>query len=141
MDTIAIIGAGSWGTALGINLCGKGYKIHAWDIDAGLLQDMDAHRENRRYLPGVALPEHFHLEKTQAEALAHAETVIFMVPTRSFRRALTDAAAHLRPHMAIVNVAKGIEQGSLMRMSEIAGEILPPAIMDRYVVLSGPSHA
>ncbi|MEL7622366.1 MAG: NAD(P)H-dependent glycerol-3-phosphate dehydrogenase [Clostridiales bacterium] len=141
MSRITILGAGSWGTALGVSLSSKGYPVKIWGIVEEELRDMDTHRENRRYLPGVALPPSFTMVYSRQEALEDAEIVIFAVPAQNFRSALTEALPYLKPVMTIVNVAKGIEQGTLKRLSQIAAEFLPPESMAKYVVVSGPSHA
>jgi glycerol-3-phosphate dehydrogenase (NAD(P)+) len=141
MSRITILGAGSWGTALGVSLSSKGYPVKIWGIVDEELRDMEAYRENRRYLPGVSLPPEFKVVHSREEALDGAEILIFAVPAQHFRNALGEALPYLRPSMTIVNVAKGIEQGTLKRLSQVAAEFLPVGIMNQYVVVSGPSHA
>lgn len=138
MKTIGVIGAGSWGTALATVVAGKGNTVRIWDIDEKHLKSMEAHRENVDYLPGVPLGENIEIAYTTEDALKNADVVLFSAPAQHFRSALESALEYIRPEALIINVAKGIEQKSLMRMSEIAAEKLD---MDRYVVLSGPSHA
>ncbi|MDR0470008.1 MAG: NAD(P)-dependent glycerol-3-phosphate dehydrogenase, partial [Peptococcaceae bacterium] len=141
MSHIAILGAGSWGTGLGVNLSVKGHEIRIWGIPEEELRDMDANRENRRYLPGVPLPDNLNIVYSNREAVSGAEIVIFAVPSQHFRSALTEALPYLLPSMTIINVAKGIEQGTLMRLSEIAEQLLPTDSKYPYVAVSGPSHA
>ena len=138
ISTIGIIGAGSWGTALATVLAGKGNKVRIWDIDEKHLKSMEDNRENVDYLPGVALNDNIGISYTVEEALIGADTVLFSAPAQHFRSALQSAAEYIDDKSVVINVAKGIEQKSLARMSEIASEVLD---MDRYVVLSGPSHA
>ncbi len=138
MKKIAVIGAGSWGTALAQTLSGKGHEVRIWDLDEKHLSELRENRENVRYLPGVRFNEGITTADTAGEALAGADIALFSVPSQHFRSALKGAVPYLTGDMTLVNVAKGIEQGTLMRMSEIAEEILPGA---KYVVLSGPSHA
>lgn len=138
MKNIGVIGAGSWGTALATVLAGKGNKVRIWDIDDRHLRSMEENRENVDYLPGVPLNENIEMVYTTEEALKVADVVLFSAPAQHFRSALASAAEYIPEDALIVNVAKGIEQKSLARMSEIALEKLD---MDRYVVLSGPSHA
>lgn len=138
MKQIGVIGAGSWGTALATVVAGKGHSVNIWDIDENHLRSMDEHRENVDYLPGVPLNDNIHITYTTEETIKDADVVLFSAPAQHFRSALEAALPYIRNDALIINVAKGIEQKSLKRMSEIAAEQLD---MDRYVVLSGPSHA
>lgn len=138
MKTIGVIGAGSWGTALALTLAGKGHDVRICDVDASHIEEMKAHRENVRYLPGIPFPENLKIVDDSAEALDGADIALFSAPAQHFRSAFEHAIPFLEDNMVVVNVAKGIEKGTLMRMSEIA-KILKPDV--KYVVLSGPSHA
>ena len=138
MEKIGVIGAGSWGTALALTLSGKGHDVSIWDLDEKHLEELAENRENVRYLPGIPFNDDLTPVKTVEEAIEGADIVLFSAPAQHFRSALKGAIPYLKDDMVIVNVAKGIEQGTLMRMSEIADELLPGA---KYVVLSGPSHA
>ncbi len=138
MKTIGIIGAGSWGTALATVVAGKENNVRIWDIDERHLRSMDEHRENTDYLPGVHLDDNINITYDVADALKDADVVLFSAPAQHFRDALASALPYIREDALIVNVAKGIEQKTLERMSQIAAEKLD---MNRYVVLSGPSHA
>ncbi|MCL1848973.1 MAG: NAD(P)-dependent glycerol-3-phosphate dehydrogenase [Clostridiales bacterium] len=141
MSRITIIGAGGWGTGLGVSMCAKGHQVRLWDLQEDLLRDMEAHRENRRLLPGVALPNNLEISFAYAASFEDADIVVFAAPAQRFRSALGDALPFLESTMAIVNVAKGIEQGSLLCLSEIAEQMLPEPLKARYVAVSGPSHA
>lgn len=138
MKTIGVIGAGSWGTALAITLSNKGHQVKMCDINAQHVAEMKEHRENVRYLPGIKFADTLQIVDTTEEALKNADIALFSAPAQHFRNAFEKAIPFLDDNMVIVNVAKGIEQGTLMRMSEIA-YILKPDV--KYVVLSGPSHA
>ncbi|MGI6722383.1 MAG: NAD(P)H-dependent glycerol-3-phosphate dehydrogenase [Anaerovoracaceae bacterium] len=138
MRKIGVIGAGSWGTALSITLANKGHDVKIWDLDEQHLSELKNNRENVRYLPGIKFPEKLNTAPGVAEALDGADIALFSAPAQHFRSAFKGALPYITPQMTIVNVAKGIEQKSLKRMSEIAYEIKPDA---KYVVLSGPSHA
>ncbi len=138
MKTIGITGAGSWGTALATVLAGKSHRVRIWDIDERHLRSMEEHRENVDYLPGVPLDDNIEITYTTEAALKDADVVLFSAPAQHFREALTSALEYIGNAAIVINVAKGIEQKSLKRMSEIAAEHLD---LDRYVVLSGPSHA
>lgn len=138
MMKIGVIGAGSWGTALATVVAGKGHQVNIWDVDMEHLKSMDIERENKKYLPGVELSDNIRITYTTEEALKGAELVLFSAPAQHFRSALGSAMPYIDEKAVVVNVAKGIEQKTLERMSEIAAEVLD---MNRYVVLSGPSHA
>ena len=138
MKKVGVIGAGSWGTALAITLSEKGHQVKIWDVNPEHLQELEANRENVRYLPDIKFNDNLQIANTVEEAVADADMVLFSAPAQFFRSALDNAMPYLKPEMILVNVAKGIEQKTLKRMSEIAEEKLPDA---KYVVLSGPSHA
>ncbi|MCI8646079.1 MAG: NAD(P)H-dependent glycerol-3-phosphate dehydrogenase [Firmicutes bacterium] len=138
MKKIGVIGAGSWGTALALTLSGKGHQVKIWDVNPEHLKELSQNRENVRYLPDIKFNDNLQTADTIEETLKDTEVALFSAPAQHFRSALENAMPYLKPDMILVNVAKGIEQKTLMRMSEIAFEKLPQA---RYAVLSGPSHA
>lgn len=138
MNKIGVIGAGSWGTALAVTLSSKGHSVRIWDIDKTHIKELRENKENVRYLPGVKFCDRLVPADTVEEALEDADTVLFSAPAQHFRSALESAIPYINKDMIIVNVAKGIEQKTLMRMSEIAKEM---GQYERYAVLSGPSHA
>ncbi|MGP1569790.1 MAG: NAD(P)H-dependent glycerol-3-phosphate dehydrogenase [Eubacteriales bacterium] len=135
---IAVIGAGSWGTAIAVLLSGKGYQVRLWDVNAKRAENLIAERENKQYLPGIEFPESLIPMIQIQEVLAGAELVVFAAPAQQFRVALENALPNIEKNAKIVNLAKGIEQNTLLRMSEIAYQKVP---QDNYAVLSGPSHA
>lgn len=135
---IAVLGAGSWGTALAVTLAGKGHNVRMWDIKAEHVEALTADRENKRYLSGIPFPASLQPVFETQEAITGADIVLFSAPAQHFRSALAAAKPYLKPDMVLVNVAKGIEQKTLLRLSQIADEQVPEA---NYVVLSGPSHA
>ena len=138
MKNIGVIGAGSWGTALATVVAGKGHQVKIWDINEAHLKSMEENRENVNFLPGVPLNDNIQIAYTTEDALKDADVVLFSAPAQHFRSALSSAKPYIKEDAIIINVAKGIEQKTLERMSEIAEEQLD---MDKYVVLSGPSHA
>ena len=141
MSKIGVIGAGSWGTALATVVADKGNQVRIFDVNEKHLRSMEEHRENVDYLPGVPLSDNIQMAYSSEDALKDADVVLFSAPAQHFRSALTAALPYIGADALIINVAKGIEKGTHKRMSEIAAEILGDAAMDRYVVLSGPSHA
>lgn len=138
MNKVAVIGAGSWGTALATVLASKGITVDIWARNREQLEDMRKTRENRRYLPGTELGESISMIDDMEEAVRGAEVVLFSVPTQAFRSTFEKAVPFIEKDAVVVNVAKGIELGTLKRVSEIAVEIKPDV---RFCVLSGPSHA
>ena len=138
MKKIAVIGAGSWGTALAVTAAAKGHAVKIWGRNKRQMESMRETGENKRYLPGVKLPPLLRPVDEAQKAVHHADLVLFSVPAQAFRSSYTALAPILTAGQVIVNVAKGIEKGTLLRMSEVAEQVAPEA---GYVVLSGPSHA
>ena len=138
MKTVAFIGGGSFGTALSTVLAGKGCRINVYDINQEHLARMAADMENKDYLPGVKLVGDYHFCKTDEEALKDADFAVFALPAQHVRSAISSAAPHIREDAVITCISKGIEQKTHKRMSEVIGEYFD---LDRYVCISGPSHA
>ena len=138
MKNIAVIGAGSWGTALALTLSNKGHQVKICDVDQAHIREMKEHRENVKYLPGIPFNDNLAVVGSTEEDMEGADIVLLSAPAQHFRSAFEHAIPLIEDSMVVVNVAKGIEQGTLMRMSEIA-TLLKPDV--KYVVLSGPSHA
>lgn len=135
---IGVIGAGSFGTALAITLVNKGHDVTVWARRPEQIEEMREKRENMHYLPGVSLPEELCFTESLEEAAEGREILLFAVPAQTFRGVFTEAMQYAPADIPIVNVAKGIEKGTLLRLSQVAEEIRPNV---RYIALSGPSHA
>lgn len=135
---ISVIGAGSFGTSLAILLTKKGYDVTIWGRKKSQMALMRETLENPHYLPGIRLPEELKIVDEMTESLKDADIVLFSVPAQSFRGVYKEAVRHIKKDAIVVNVAKGIEKGTLLRLSEVAKEIAPDI---KYAVLSGPSHA
>ena len=135
---IGVIGAGSFGTALALTLVNKGHQVRIWSRDSQQLDLMKETRENPKFLPGVVLPKALEMAYTLEDAMKGADIVLFGVPAQAFRSVFAAASEFLDPQTIVVNVAKGIEMGTLLRLSQVAKEVKPDV---RYVTLSGPSHA
>ena len=136
---IGVIGSGSWGTALAIHLSHTGHDVRLWARDAALAAEMTASRENRTYLPGVTLPSSLAPMHDLAKALDGAQFVVLAVPSHGVRDVMRAAHAHLPPAGTIVSATKGLEETSMLRMSQVIRQELPDA--GDIVVLSGPSFA
>lgn len=141
MDKIAVLGAGSWGTALAVLLARKGCPVSLWARRADLAQMLETKRENQQYLPGVPVPVTVRVGTALKETLAGASLVIFAVPSHAFRSTLAAAWPEVPRRAIVVNVAKGIEENTLLRQSEIFRQVTGEKDLVRYVALSGPSHA
>jgi glycerol-3-phosphate dehydrogenase (NAD(P)+) len=139
MSTIAVLGAGSWGTALAIHLARSGRTVRLWARDDQLVAQMARTRVNPVYLADALLPPGVSPESSLTRALAGAAFVVAAVPSHGLRGVMRLAAPFLSPDAVVVSATKGIEAGSLRRMSEVisdeTGGRLP------VVVLSGPSFA
>jgi glycerol-3-phosphate dehydrogenase (NAD(P)+) len=138
-QTIGVLGAGSWGTALAVHLARTGHSVRLWARDASLAAAMAGSRENVAYLPGITLPAALRPTGDVAEALEGAEFVVTAVPSHGLREVARMARRHLPPACAIVSATKGLEEGSLLRMSEVLRSELAEA--GEIIALSGPSFA
>lgn len=136
---VSVIGSGSWGTALSVLLHDNKHKVKLWFRREDLLEKVKITRENSIYLPGVKIPDEVFLTSNLNEALDGAEIIVLAVPTQYLRRIISREEFKNCKDKVIVNVAKGIENETLMRISEIVSEVL--GVDENYCVLSGPSHA
>ena len=136
MPNVAVYGAGSWGSALAVLLANAGHQVALIGRNPDEMERMKTRRENARYLPGVALP--LGLLPTTDLALLNADLVVFSVPSHSVRQAACLVRPYLRPGCIVVNTAKGFEEHTHLRLSEVLTEELP---QNPIAVLSGPSHA
>jgi glycerol-3-phosphate dehydrogenase (NAD(P)+) len=139
---IGVLGGGSWGTALARHLASGGRPVRVWVHDPGLAARMASSRENPTYLPGFELPASLTPTASIEEAAAGAVWLLLAVPAQHCRGALERAAAAAhRERPALLVAAKGIENGTLLRVSEVASEVLGPEGHSGIAVLSGPSFA
>ena len=136
-----VLGAGSWGTALGATLGSKGFPVTLWDKDVPVLESIAQKHENARYLPGVQLPASVGATPEITRALEGAELVVLAVPSHAMRKVAIEAKRHLHAGVPICSVAKGIEVDTLMTMSEVLEDVLPVPMHPYLTFLSGPSFA
>jgi len=136
--TIAVLGAGAWGTALALTMRRAGHKATLWARDARLVIEINRSHSNSRYLPGVTLDSHLAAADDIAAALDGADCVLAATPAQSLRAVLGSARIALKSDVPIVLCAKGIERETGRLMSEVAREILPD---NPLAALSGPSFA
>ncbi|HWR00465.1 MAG TPA: NAD(P)H-dependent glycerol-3-phosphate dehydrogenase [Chlorobaculum sp.] len=138
---ITVLGAGSWGTTLAVLLAGKGLDVTLWAHRPEFARELEAGRENRRYLNGVVFPETLHVVEDLHEAVRSAEMIVTAVPSQALRETAEAFAEVPLDGKIIVNVAKGIELKTGKRMSEVLLETLPGIEPSQIAVLYGPSHA
>jgi glycerol-3-phosphate dehydrogenase (NAD(P)+) len=137
--TIGVLGSGSWGTALGVHLARTGHDVRLWARDAALAEQMAATRVNATYLPGIELPKELHPTHALEVALDGAEFVVMAVPSHGVRTVARAASPLLVSSCTLVSATKGLEEGSMLRMSEVMRSECPAD--SAIVVLSGPSFA
>jgi glycerol-3-phosphate dehydrogenase (NAD(P)+) len=136
---VAVLGSGSWGSALAIQFARGGREVRLWGRDRARLLEMAGSRSNERYLPGARFPESLRIEPELPEALAGAHDVLVAVPSVALRSLLEALAPRLGPDMHVVWATKGFEQKSGKLPHQVAHEVLGPA--RRVAVLSGPTFA
>jgi glycerol-3-phosphate dehydrogenase (NAD(P)+) len=137
VKNLAIIGGGSWGTALAIILAPRFPRVRLWVYEADLAARMSATRENDVYLPGCRLPSYVEVVNQLPEALNGAEIVLSAIPSHLVRGLYQQMLPFLNESMVFVSATKGLENGTLLRMSEVIQEVLPA----RVAVISGPTFA
>ncbi len=138
---VCVIGGGSWGTALARQLARQGREVRLWVHDASLAATMAATRRNETYLPGFELPAGVDVTAKLPEACHRAGAAILAVPSRHCRPVLEEARSCLGPEVPLIVASKGIEQRSLLRVSQMAEAILGRPEGQGVAVLSGPSFA
>ena len=138
MAKISVIGAGSWGTALAWLLHNNGHKVTVWSIVEAEIKMLSGEREHKQKLPGVKLPDDMEFTTNLKDACSDRDLLVLAVPSPYTRSTSHSMNPFVRKGQLIVNVAKGIEEHSLMTLSDIIEEEIPQA---EVAVLSGPSHA
>lgn len=138
MSRVSFLGAGSWGTALAVMLAGQGHQVALWSKVEAEVSMLQEYREHRDRLPGVKLPESILVTTDLKRACEDADLLVFSVASPFVRSVAKEAAPFIPSGQRIVNVAKGIEEDTLLTLRDILVEELPDADIS---VLSGPSHA
>lgn len=142
--SVAILGAGSWGTALAALIARHCGRSVLWGRDADVIAAIDSRHENPRYLPGIVLPDGVHATTDLAEALGDADLVLVVVPSHAFAETMHLLAPHRLAHAGVAWATKGFEPGSGRFLHEVAGEILEHNRLGHAVplaVVTGPSFA
>jgi glycerol-3-phosphate dehydrogenase (NAD(P)+) len=137
----SVIGSGSFGTALANTLAVNCEEVRIWGRDAALAESINTRHENPTYLPGIPLSQRVRATLSLEEALAGAELVLLATPSHATRDIVSKALSYLPRHVPIVTVAKGIENETLLTMTELLEDCLPEEFHPYIAVLSGPSFA
>jgi len=140
-NSLAIVGAGAWGTTLGRLLSSKGLTVHLWAYESEVVESILTKRENAKFLPGVTLPSELLPTHSLSEAVAGCSWLLFAVPSHAARSVLEQLAPLVRSPLPLVIATKGIEEQTLSLISDIVGQILPNVGQKHLAVLSGPSFA
>jgi glycerol-3-phosphate dehydrogenase (NAD(P)+) len=140
MTKVTVFGAGSWGTAFSLVLADAGHDVTMWGYEPDVVAGINQTSENTAYLPGVALPPSVGATGDPRQAVAGAEVVVLAVPSQALRQNLVVWADLIPAHVVMMSLMKGIELGTLKRMSEVIAEVTG-AGPERIAVLSGPNLA
>jgi glycerol-3-phosphate dehydrogenase (NAD(P)+) len=141
LKNLAIIGAGSWGTALAMALGPRFESVGLWVYETDLALRMSESRENDVYLPGFPLPPNVRVTSDLTAALDSASIVLSVMPSHLARRLYQQMLPHLTDSMVFVSATKGLENDSLLRMTEVISAVLAPRMAAPVAVISGPTFA
>ena len=134
---MAVVGAGSWGTTVA-SLAAANTPTVLWARREAVVESINTNHVNPDYIGGVALSPQLRATSSLSDAVSTADVVVMAVPSQGFRQVLDDAKSHIRPWVPIVSLSKGLEAGSMLRMSQVANEVMPG---HPVAVLTGPNLA
>lgn len=138
MSKVAFLGGGSFGTALGILLADKGLEVSIYDRDKSVVDDINLNKKNDKYIKDLVIPKNVTAFNDLDDALKNIKFLVLAVPSHVVRAASKSLKGKISNDVIIVSIAKGIEEGTNLRLSEVIEEELPN---NKVVILSGPSHA
>lgn len=141
IKNVAVIGAGSWGTALAFLLADKGLDVTLWAYEEEVVTEINTLHENTVFLKGIVLPGNLRATNSLQEACTGRDMIVTVTPSHVVRRVMTQAAPFIADATPIVSATKGIENDSLMTVSEVLEEVLPIRLHPYLAYLSGPSFA
>lgn len=141
IQRIAVIGAGAWGTALAKHLAEKGLHVILWAYERDVLDSITAKHENQLFFPGIKLPASLKVTNVLAEAVEACDGLVLVVPSHVARPVLQQLSPLLGRPLPIVSATKGVEEDTFKLMTQVITDVLPPALHDGLMVLSGPSFA
>ncbi len=140
MEKVAILGAGSWGTALSVCLANNDKSPTLWCRNEEQAQVMKNSHQNNKYLPEVILADTIHIVTDLSEAVENADYVVLSVPSQSIREIAQQIKPYLKTNAILINTAKGLEENTHLRLSQVVAEVLSGKPHE-FVALYGPSHA
>lgn len=138
MQKMCVIGAGSWGSALALSLHKNNHQVFMWTRDVDQVEEIRDTKENSKFLPGVIFPDDLIVSNDLEEVIKDSEVVVLAVPSQAVRSVSKQIKPFIKENQILVDVAKGLEKGTGLRLSDVVKEELPN---NPYVALSGPSHA
>lgn len=138
---VGVVGAGSWGTALGHVLARNGHRVRLWSHDPAVAEQIQTRSRNEKYLPDHELARSLEAYPDMEPAVSDAEVVISASPSHVVREVMTEAAPHVPESALLVSGSKGVELDTRLRMSQVLGEVFTDRRSRDLVVLSGPSFA
>lgn len=141
MEKVVVIGAGSWGTALGMILAKKGYEVVMWEHNKEIAEKLNLEKENKRLLPGVKFSDNLKVTWELDGLLANVKYVIFSVPSQVLRGVMARVSSQIEEGMILINTAKGIEVLSGETLSHVMKDEIKGKYHKNIVILSGPTHA
>ena len=139
---VTVLGGGSWGTTVA-SLVSHHHDTLLWARDANVVDEINDHHRSSGYLPGFALCDQLRATSVLADAAQHAELLIVGVPSQGFRAVLEVARPHVRPWIPAISLSKGLETGTLLRMTQVLKEVLPgrpAAALTGLIRLTDLSH-
>ena len=136
-----VLGGGSWGTALAVQLARRGHDVVMWDRNPERCEQINRDHRNPRYLKTIELPENLRASSDLRASVARADLLVPVVPSHGLRAVMAACADVVRPNVVIANATKGIEEGTLMTMDGVLRDVLAPAHHHAITMLYGPSFA
>lgn len=138
---IAVMGSGSWGTAIALHLARASHDVWLWNRSEAKVGQMEAARCNTQYLPDFPFPDNILVTSSMEKAIVDAGLVLFVVPSQVMRTVVQSASVFLNPEVPICCASKGVEAGTLMTMEEVLRDVLPVHFHAQLTFLAGPSFA
>ncbi|HOM65807.1 MAG TPA: NAD(P)H-dependent glycerol-3-phosphate dehydrogenase [Ignavibacteriales bacterium] len=138
---VSVIGAGSWGTTLAILLAENKHNVKLWEFDKENYNNLTIDRENKKFLPNVKFPDNLLITNDINDAVDYADVIVNAVPTQFIRNTYKSINNNTLENKILVNVSKGIEVNTQLRISQIFKDLFPNLQNDNLLILSGPSHA
>lgn len=141
MTRIAVLGSGSWGSALSLVLADNGHNVKLWSRRSSQVDEINDTHTNQRYLPEIVLPKNIIASKQLEDVLFDCDVILLVLPTKAIRDVLQTIKTYIRQPIPIIHASKGIESQPFKRISGIIAEEIPEGLRSSISVLSGPSHA